>query len=101
MTRRDLGILAEEIRTFRRQLQGLPDLAGGASALTTAELRVLAFLPLHLSFREIGERLGVKPGTIKTHALSVYGKLGANSRSQAVAVAIAAGLIGGSLPEIW
>ena len=66
---------------------------GGASALTTAELRVLQLLPYYLSFKEIAQRLGVKATTIKTHALSIYGKLGASSRSEAIDVAVAAGLM--------
>jgi LuxR family maltose regulon positive regulatory protein len=71
---------------------GASALAGPAS-LTIAELRILRFLPTHLSFREIGERLHVSTNTVKTQAHSVYGKLGAASRSQAVAEASALGLI--------
>jgi len=95
--RPDLGAIADDIRTVRRQLQGLPIGTAGASTLTAAELRVLAFMPLHLSFREIGERLGVKPSTVKTHSLSVYAKLGASSRTQAVVLAVAAGLLEGAM----
>jgi len=95
--RPDLGAIADDIRTVRRQLQGLPIGTAGASTLTAAELRVLAFMPLHLSFREIGERLGVKPSTVKTHSLSVYAKLGASSRTQAVVLAVAAGLLEGEM----
>jgi len=95
--RPDLGAIADDIRTVRRQLQGLPIGTAGASTLTAAELRVLAFMPLHLSFREIGERLGVKPSTVKTHSLSVYAKLGASSRTEAVVLAVAAGLLEGAM----
>jgi LuxR family maltose regulon positive regulatory protein len=63
----------------------------GPSALTIAELRVLRFLPSHLSFREIAERLHVSANTVKTQAHAVYRKLDASSRSEAVA---RAGLIG-------
>ena len=66
----------------------------GPSALTIAELRVLRFLPSHLSFREIAARLGVSPNTVKTQAHGVYRKLGAASRSEAVARAQEAGLLG-------
>ncbi len=66
---------------------------GGPGALTIAELRILRFLPTHLSFREIGERLHVSTNTVKSQAHAVYGKLGATSRSQAVARASALGLI--------
>ena len=66
----------------------------GPSALTIAELRVLRFLPSHLSFREIAARLGVSANTVKTQAHSVYRKLGAASRSEAVTRAQDTGLLG-------
>ena len=65
----------------------------GPGLLTIAELRILRFLPTHLSFREIGERLHVSGNTVKTQAHAVYTKLGASSRSEAVAKASAIGLI--------
>ncbi|HEX5898129.1 MAG TPA: LuxR C-terminal-related transcriptional regulator [Solirubrobacteraceae bacterium] len=63
------------------------------ATLTTAELRILALLPTHLSFREIGSRLYVSPNTVKTQAQAVYRKLDASSRSEAVARANALGLL--------
>jgi LuxR family transcriptional regulator, maltose regulon positive regulatory protein len=65
----------------------------GPGSLTMAELRVLRFLPTHLSFREIGERLHVSGNTVKSQAHAIYAKLGASSRSEAVAHASALGLI--------
>lgn len=38
----------------------------------------------HLSFKEIGERLYLSRHTVKTHAMSVYRKLGVSSRSDAM-----------------
>jgi LuxR family maltose regulon positive regulatory protein len=65
----------------------------GVATLTTAELRVLRFLPTHYSFHEIAERLHVSSNTVKTHVHAVYRKLDASSRSQAVEHAIQAGLL--------
>ena len=65
----------------------------GPSSLTTAELRVLAMLPTHLSFREMGSRLHVSANTIKTHAHAVYRKLDVCSRSEAVVRARETGLL--------
>ncbi|HEV3094858.1 MAG TPA: LuxR C-terminal-related transcriptional regulator [Solirubrobacteraceae bacterium] len=65
----------------------------GSSALTIAELRVLRFLPSHLSFPEVGARLQVSTNTIKTQAHAVYRKLDVSSRSQAVARAREIGLL--------
>jgi LuxR family maltose regulon positive regulatory protein len=65
----------------------------GPSSLTTAELRVLALMPTHLSFREIGRRLHVSANTVKTHAHAVYRKLDVCSRSEAVVRATETGLL--------
>ena len=92
--RPDLGVLPAEAAALRAVIASLPPtLAGGASTLTAAELRVLALLPYYLSFKEIGQRLGVKATTVKTHALAIYGKLGASTRSEAVDLAVDAGLL--------
>jgi LuxR family maltose regulon positive regulatory protein len=63
-------------------------------SLTKAELRTLQYLPSHLSFREIGERIYVSPNTVKTQAQAVYRKLDASSRAEAVVRARDAGLLG-------
>jgi LuxR family transcriptional regulator, maltose regulon positive regulatory protein len=63
------------------------------SALTLAELRVLRFLPSHLTFREIAALLHVSANTVKTQAHAVYRKLDASSRSEAVAHARTLGLV--------
>ncbi|HZE04463.1 MAG TPA: LuxR C-terminal-related transcriptional regulator, partial [Solirubrobacteraceae bacterium] len=66
----------------------------GPSSLTIAELRILRFLPSHRSFREIAAQLNVSANTVKTQAHAIYRKLGAASRSEAVARATEAGLLG-------
>jgi LuxR family maltose regulon positive regulatory protein len=90
--RPDLGVLAADARSLRATIA---DQAVGSSAstLTTAELRVLSLLPYYLSFKEIGDRLGVRESTIKTHAMAIYGKLHATSRSEAVERAVETGLL--------
>jgi LuxR family transcriptional regulator, maltose regulon positive regulatory protein len=65
----------------------------GTAALTMAELRILRFLPTHLTFREVAARLHVSTNTVKTQAHAVYRKLGACSRSQAVRRAREIGLL--------
>lgn len=88
------GTLAEsmlvETRAALRSVAGQP---GAGAAITSAEMRVLQFLPGHLSFRQIGERLFLSQNTVKTHALSVYRKLGVSSRSEAVQRAQSLGLV--------
>jgi LuxR family maltose regulon positive regulatory protein len=63
------------------------------SALTTAELRLLHYLPTHLNFREIGNQLHLSRNTVKSQAMSIYRKLDASSRSEAVECARSVGLI--------
>jgi LuxR family maltose regulon positive regulatory protein len=67
----------------------------GASALTAAELRLLPMLSTHLSFPEIAAEMFLSPHTVKSEAMSVYRKLGASSRSQAVARSRELGLLEG------
>jgi LuxR family maltose regulon positive regulatory protein len=67
--------------------------AAAVGELTPAELRVLQYLPTHLSFRQIADQVFVSPNTVKTQAQSVYRKLGVSSRREAVEHARAAGLL--------
>jgi LuxR family maltose regulon positive regulatory protein len=65
----------------------------GASSLTTAELRVLHYLPTNLSLAAISARLYVSRYTVKTHCESIYRKLNVSSRADAVESARHAGLL--------
>ena len=82
--RPDLGVLPEQARQLRGLLDRITGDAGGASSLTSAELRLLPLLSTHLSLREIGERLHVSRHTVKTQTTSVYRKLAVSSRGEAV-----------------
>jgi LuxR family maltose regulon positive regulatory protein len=79
--------LTENVRHLRRHT------TIGSSALTTAELRVLHYLPTNLSLAEIGNRLFVSRYTVKTHCESIYRKLNVSSRSGAVDAARTVGLL--------
>jgi LuxR family transcriptional regulator, maltose regulon positive regulatory protein len=80
-----LGTLAGEARALRAQLakEHGPS-TPGASALTGAELRLLPLLATHLPFPEIATQMFLSRNTIKSQANSIYRKLGASTRSQAV-----------------
>jgi LuxR family maltose regulon positive regulatory protein len=82
--RPNLGVLPDEADELRATVDTMQGVTMGASSLTTAELRILPLLATHLSFREIGGRLYVSRHTVKSHALSVYRKLGVSSRSEAI-----------------
>jgi LuxR family maltose regulon positive regulatory protein len=82
--RPDLGILPAQVEDLWSRLDLDRRVGHGASSLTPAELRLLPLLATHLTFREIGQRLYLSQHTAKSHAGSIYRKLGATSRSQAV-----------------
>ena len=91
-----LGTLVGEAGTLRARLgkergASVP----GASALTAAELRLLPLLSTHLSFPQIAAELFLSPHTIKSEMKSVYRKLDASTRNQAVTRARELGLLEG------
>ena len=91
-----LETLVTEAGTLRAQLANKRDPSlPGASALTAAELRLLPLLSTHLSFPEIGEELFLSRHTVKSQANSIYRKLGASSRTQAVSRSLELGLLAG------
>jgi LuxR family transcriptional regulator, maltose regulon positive regulatory protein len=59
---------------------------GHVEALTAREIDVLRRLTGSLSLGEIASELYLSPNTIKTHTASLYRKLGARSRSEAVKI---------------
>jgi len=92
--RPDLGILRRQAEELRARLDALRVEAVGASSLTAAELRLLRLLGTHHSFRAIGEQLYLSRHTVKSHAMSIYRKLGVSSRSEAIQRARDLGLVG-------
>jgi LuxR family transcriptional regulator, maltose regulon positive regulatory protein len=81
--RPDLGVLPNQVEELRSRIDTSRAGIAGVSSLTTAELRLLPLLPTHLTFAEIAERLYLSQHTVKTHASSIYRKLGVSSRNQA------------------
>jgi LuxR family maltose regulon positive regulatory protein len=70
-----------------------PRLAKVPASLTARELAVLRLLPTRLSTREIGRELHVSVNTVRSQVRSVYRKLGATSRAEAVTQARQLGLL--------
>jgi LuxR family maltose regulon positive regulatory protein len=96
--RPQMGALVDEVATIQRQVDTMRGDVIGASTLTTAELRLLPLLTTHLSFREIGSQLFVSHNTVKTQAISIYRKLDASSRSEAIEHAVQVGLLESTAP---
>lgn len=91
--------ISNGLRTLRLEVR--PDSIGAgdwpltltATPLTTAEIRVLRYLPTNLTFAAIGDALCVSRNTVKTQAISIYRKLNVTSRHEAVQLARKLGLL--------
>ena len=91
----DAGTLPSRLEHLKTRIR-----LGRDFELTPAELRLIHFLPTHLTLQEIAERLYLSRPTVKTHVASIYGKLGVQSRSEAVEIIeqLRLGSVNGSPP---
>ncbi|MBP6900097.1 MAG: hypothetical protein KBC73_08420 [Burkholderiaceae bacterium] len=64
-----------------------------ALAITARERQILSWVRNGRSNQQIAEALGISPLTVKNHVQKILRKLGASNRAQAVAQALAQGLI--------
>ena len=76
------GFLHALLGPIAGEIPGRPDAAG---LLTERELQILALIAEGLSNQAIADRLIRSLGTIKAHSSSIYSKLGAGNRTEAVA----------------
>jgi LuxR family maltose regulon positive regulatory protein len=81
--------LADDVRRSSDGVRRSADI----DPLTTAELRVLALLPTHLSLAQIGDELVISRNTVKSQVAAIYRKLDAANRADAVRRAREAGLL--------
>jgi len=92
-----LAAVAQALRALQSGGSYLdPTLAGAipsGTKLTERELDVLRLLAAGLRQDEIGRRLGIGPETVRTHLRKACSRLGAGTRTQAVATALRLGLI--------
>ena len=77
------GSQREQDRETRRAIE----------SLTLREREVLQLLAEGLSDKEIAERLYVGSGTVRTHVVNIFAKLGVHSRLQALVFAARNGLV--------
>jgi LuxR family maltose regulon positive regulatory protein len=93
-----MGALVEDVKELHDHVAATEGPAGAwAMSLTAAEIRLLPYLATHLTFPEIGDRLFITRNTVKTEAVSIYRKLTASSRSEAIERAVEVGLLEASV----
>lgn len=78
---------------FDAELPAGDGIAGLVEPLTAREIRILALLAEGYSNSALAEKLFVSDSTVRTHLRNINGKLGAQNRTQAVAVARRLGVI--------
>ena len=81
---------ARKFLAYIKSAIGRPSVGG---VLSERELDVLRLMADGMSNAEIAQRLHVTVGTVKTHNKSIFGKLGVNRRTQAVARARQLGIL--------
>ena len=94
MHRPDMGVFVDQQRAMKELLSASGTASFSVTPLTPAELRLLPYLQTHLTVPEISARLFISRNTVSTEVGSIYRKLGASSRSEAVERAVAVGLLG-------
>ncbi|MCH5643912.1 response regulator transcription factor [Gordonia sp. ABSL49_1] len=85
--------LAERLRGIELRLAGLGETNPAAAQLSAREHDVLAHLSLGCPNREIADRLGLAPETVKAYVRNLMGKLGVHNRRAAVVEARRQGLL--------
>jgi DNA-binding NarL/FixJ family response regulator len=89
------GLLALHQDALQSVSMGAPTSAASAREriLTAREIEVLRMLSEGLANKEIAWRLGISEHTVKFHVASLFNKLNASSRTEAVTLGVRQGLI--------
>ena len=81
-------------KVVRQAMAGSPEgAADQVEPLTEREIEVLRLAARGLTNRAIGHELGISHRTVQGHLANIYGKLGVNSRTEAVTEALRRGWI--------
>jgi DNA-binding NarL/FixJ family response regulator len=92
----DTDLSADLARSLLAELPGPQDpgpMAAAATSLSQREVEVLQLFADGCSTVEVGERLYISAKTVKNHLVSIYEKLDARDRTQAVLTAVRMGII--------
>ena len=86
-----LAVMDPDLAASAPMLRNPP--AGPGPVLTPREMQALQLLAEGLPNKTIAGRLGISENTVKFHINAIMSKLGAQSRTEAVALAVRSGLI--------
>ena len=89
----DPGSLPQRLNALESRLSSAGRSPAPGEELSPRELEVLRLLDTRMSQREIGDRLYVSLNTVKTHTKSIFRKLDASGRAEAVSRAHELGLL--------
>lgn len=87
------GLVVIHPSVIQRAQSVFDDFVESVEALTTREREVLQMLSQGLGNKEIAARLKISEHTAKFHIASIFGKLGASTRTEAVSIAMRRGLV--------
>ncbi|WP_058302615.1 response regulator [Gorillibacterium timonense] len=85
--------LMERVIAAREEQKAVRPAGGERSLLTDKETLILQFVARGFKSKEIAFDVGISERTVKAHLTSIYNKLGVDSRSQAVAIALEQGIL--------
>jgi DNA-binding NarL/FixJ family response regulator len=80
-------------RIAAKLVKGVAQLRGRGGLLSARERGVLRLVAAGQSNRQIAETLSISERTVKFHVTSLFNKLGADNRAQAVAIAAQRGIL--------
>ena len=89
----NLHVLTTDQMERRRRNSSFPITEEIPDALTRRELEVLRTLANGSGNKEIADQLGISDNTVKFHIAQIMAKLGAHSRTEAVAIGMKRGLV--------
>ena len=83
----------ETIEYFRFPVVGHAHITPGRDCLTPKELEVLRLIAAGNANKEIAAQLSIAEETVKSRVKNILGKLAANDRTHAIAIAFKRGII--------
>lgn len=87
------GLMVVDDELSRALLHAVRPAAEMAEPLTNRELEVMQLLAAGLTNKEIAQRLGISDHTVKFHVNAILGKLGVETRTEAVVHAARLGIV--------